>query len=108
MFVAFNYGLLNVGSLTLGLLAWVLPSISIMKHKKENHRNWFIYSLLSVSACSVSLWFQMLYNHHLVQIEDWSALMDTTGALVMVATVLVVVTVVLNTANVWMNNKKVY
>lgn len=108
MLESFDYGLLNIVGLILGLLAWILPSISIMKHKKENHRNWFVYSLLSMSACSVSLWFQIIYNHHLVLIEDWTALMDTSKAVVIVSGVLVVVMIILNIANVLINNKKVY
>lgn len=39
---------------------------------------------------------QIFYNNHLVKIEDWSALMDTTGAVAFVSAVLLTVTIILN------------
>ncbi len=39
---------------------------------------------------------QIFYNDHLVKIEDWSALMDTSSAVAMVSTLLLVVTIILN------------
>jgi cytochrome c oxidase subunit 4 len=89
-------GLFNVGSIALGLVAWMLPIVSLMRFKKKNNDNWAILSIMSISACAVSLFFQINYNNHLVRIEDWSALMDTTGAVVFVSGVLLVVTLLLN------------
>ncbi len=40
--------------------------------------------------------FQVLYNYHLVQIADWSALMDITGAVAFLSGVLLIVTIILN------------
>ncbi|WP_212391464.1 hypothetical protein [Sporosarcina beigongshangi] len=91
-------GWLNVGSLVLGLIAWILPIVSLMRYKQGRHKKWAAFSIMSVGACAVSLYFQIVYNHHLVTINDWSALMDTTGALVKVGAVLLIVTLVLNTA----------
>ncbi len=89
-------GLLNLGSLLLGLAAWILPVVNLMRFKNHNHRNWVALSITSISACAVSLCFQIFYNYHLVKIEDWSALMDTMGALVFVAATLLIVTIILN------------
>ncbi|WP_313756665.1 hypothetical protein [Tissierella sp.] len=89
-------GLLNVGSLALGLIAWILPIISLVKSEKRNHDNWAILSVISISACAISLCFQIFYNNHLVKIADWSALMDTTGAVTFVSAVLLTVTIILN------------
>ena len=89
---------LNVGSLVLGLIAWIPPVVSLMRYKQGGKRNWVTFSVISVSACAISLYFQIVYNHHLVTINDWSALMDTTGALVKVGAVLLVITIVLNVA----------
>lgn len=89
-------GLLNVASLALGLIAWILPVVNLMRHDKENNRHWAAFSIISLGACAVSLYFQIYYNYHLVKIEDWSALMDTTGAVVFASTVLLVVTILLN------------
>lgn len=49
-----------------------------------------------MGACAISIYFQILYNNHLVNIKDWTAIMDTIGALVFVSSVLLIVTVALN------------
>jgi uncharacterized membrane protein len=89
-------GLLNLGSLMCGLIAWILPVVNLIRYKKHNNRNWVILSIMSISACAISLCFQIFYNNHLVKISDWSALMDTTDAVVLVAAVLLIVTIILN------------
>lgn len=86
------YGWLNVGSLVLGLIAWILPVVALMRMSKH----WVAFSIMSLSACSISVCFQIYYNYHLVQIKDWAALMDTMRAVVIAATVLLVVTLLLN------------
>lgn len=88
---------LMLGSLILGLIAWILPVISIMKFKKEN-RNCAVLSIVSFSACTIALYFQIYYNYYLVKIDDISALMDTAGASALLSGVLLVVTVLLNAA----------
>jgi len=87
---------LNVGSLVIGLIAWLLPVVGLMQSKQNDFKIWGVLSSLSLSACAISLIFQMYYQYHLVNIEDWSALMDTTGAVIFAATVLLSVTVILN------------
>lgn len=89
-------GNLTIGSLILGLIAWILPIINIILYNNYNNKKRFIFSVISLGACAISLWFQIIYNNYLVKIEDWSALMDTTHALVVVSSVLVIVTIVLN------------
>lgn len=99
---SFSYGWLNVGSLILGLIAWILPIININNYKKRDKKNRTYLSILSMSACIISLWFQIIYNYHLVEIGDWSALMDTTGALVRVSGILVIITIILNIINMFL------
>jgi cytochrome c oxidase subunit 4 len=89
--------LLNLGSLVLGLIALILPIMNLMQYPKHDHRNWVALSVMSVSACAISLGFQIFYTYHLVKIEDWTALMDTTGSLALVAAVLLIITILLNT-----------
>lgn len=89
-------GLLNLGSLMLGLIAWILPVVNLMRYEKHDHRTWVALSFVSISACAISLCFQIFNTYHLVKIEDLSALMDTTGAVAFVATVLLIVTIILN------------
>lgn len=92
-------GLLNLGSLVLGLIAWTLPVVNLFRSKKHDHKNWGMFSIMSISACAISLCFQIFYNYHLVMIEDWGALMDTMGGVVFAATVLLIVTIILNVIN---------
>lgn len=89
-------GWLNIGSLVLGLIAWLLPVVNLVGYIIGKQRNWAILSILSISACAISLCFQIFYNNHLVKIEDWSALMDTTRAVAILSAVLLVVTIILN------------
>jgi hypothetical protein len=90
------FSFLNLGSFLLGLLAWILPVVILMRYKNNDHRNWFTFPIMSLSACAISLSFQIFYTYHLVEIEDWSALMDTTSAVAFAAVVLLIVTILLN------------
>ena len=87
---------LMLGSLVLGLIAWIFPVIGLMMFKKYENRNYIIFSILSNSACAISLCFQIFYNNYLVKTEDWSALMDTAGAVAFVSAVLLLGTILLN------------
>lgn len=87
---------LNIGSLILGLVAWTLPIINIMLCRRDIRKNWAELSMLSISACVISLGLQIFYTCHLVNIEDWSALMDTNWAVASISGILLVVTLVLN------------
>jgi cytochrome c oxidase subunit 4 len=88
---------LNLGSLLLGLVAWILPVVNLLqRHNADRSRNWMVFSIASVSACAIALVLQIFYTNHLVRIEDWSALMDTSSAVAKVATFLLVVTLMLN------------
>lgn len=89
-------GFLNLGSLLLGLIAWLLPIMNLMRYKKHEQRNWAVLSVVSISACAISLGFQIFYHYHLMKIEDWAALMDVTGAVAKAAAVLLIITILLN------------
>lgn len=90
---------LMLGSLILGLIAWILPFINLVQFKKNNNRNWAVKSILSISTCAISLYLQIFYNNYLVKIGDLSALMDTTNASTFVSAVLLIVTVIINSMN---------
>ena len=89
-------GFLNVGSLIFGLVAWILPIISLTKRDKSQLKKMMLFSVLSLISCAIALYMQILYGHHLVVIGDWSALMDIAFAVSFVAGFLLIVTVVLN------------
>jgi len=102
-----RHGLLNLGSLLLGLIAWILPTVNLNLLNKAEHKNWFLLCTTSISACAISLFLQILYNAHLVNIHDWAALMDTMRAVVLASSVLLVVTITMNVITVikYMNKK---
>lgn len=85
---------LSFGSLVFGLVAWIFPVVNFGRHEKRNH--WITRSIISLSACAMSLAFVIFYIHHLVKIEDWPSLMDTMGAFVFVSIVLLAVTIIIN------------
>ena len=98
--------LLNNGSLVLGLIAWILPIINIIKYKNHNNKNCITLSVISMSACSISICFQIFYNNHLVNIMDWGALMDTISFGAFLASVLLVVTIILNVITIFIYNHR--
>jgi cytochrome c oxidase subunit 4 len=93
----FGTGWLNLGSLALGLIAWTFPIINLMRRDKSRHGNWIIFCVISLSACALSLCMQIFYSDHLVKIEDWSALMDTSHVVALISILLLGVTIILNT-----------
>ena len=99
----FDYGLLNIGSIVLGLIALAIPTYCLIK--KENAKS-IALSSISYAACAVSLCFQIFYNYSLVKREDWSALLDTIGAVAGASAVLVIGTILLNVATILVHTKQ--
>lgn len=97
---------LTPASLALGLLAWIIPIIYMLKYKKIDSKKSSIYIFLSLSACGISIFFQIVYNDYLVEIGDWSALMDTSGGVVIASGVLLAVTLAINTFALLINSKE--
>jgi len=87
---------LNLASLILGLIAWILPVMNLARRNKAENKSWIVFAVSSISACAISLFFQIVYQNHLVNIEDWPAIMDTTHGLVVVSSVLLAMTILLN------------
>lgn len=92
-----GYGWLNVGSMVFGLIGCILPVINIILGSKFVNKNWIAFSIVSISACAVSLWMQIIYINHLINIEDWTAIMDISNAIVSISGLLLLVTIILNT-----------
>lgn len=91
-----NYGMLNLGSVLLGLIGWAIPIIHIGRLAKEKRGLGRYAHILSMGACCLAIWFQICYDEHLVHIEDWSALMDTIGGVRTVSIFLLATTLLLN------------
>src|SRR5699024_3797880 len=60
-------GWLNIGSLILGLVAWIIPNINLAGDKKQQNKKWVALTIISFSACTIAICFQIFYNLHLVK-----------------------------------------
>ena len=87
---------LHLSSFVFGLLAWILPIVNLVGYGKKVKKNWVMISLISISACAISLCFEIFTVNHRVKVEDWSALMDTMSAVAFISTVLLIGTITLN------------
>ncbi|MDZ5472349.1 hypothetical protein SM124_11380 [Bacillus sp. 31A1R] len=99
-------GWLNLGSLLLGLVAWILPAISITRYEKRS-RNWITLSIVSLSSCSIALFFQIGSFYERIKAEDWGALMDTMSVIASVPAILLIGTLILNAITLYMYRNQV-
>ena len=81
----------NILSLFLGITAWSLPVMYLMRWKR---REWFCCG--SFALCALSLFFQLREFLRLADKGDFAAIEDTIGAVVFAASVLLIVTLILN------------
>lgn len=82
----------NIGSIVVGLAAWLVPVIGVNVNKGKSHD----FSVASFSCCAMALVLQLVEIRHRVMIGDLSAVMDTISAILMAAVVLVVITMFIN------------
>lgn len=90
----------NLTSIGLGLVGWWLGMAGIAKKGCP----WCIF--FSMTACGAALVTQFYRIDKLVQLGDWSDLLDTTGALATVASLLLIITVILNLIALLRGSKK--
>ena len=90
--------MLNLGSFLFGLAALILPFSALVRRDKIRFGRCAALSAASAIACAAALCMQIFYTDHLVEIEDWSALMDTSHATALVAITLLLTTIALNAA----------
>ena len=85
--------MLNIGSLTFGVFAWIFAVLAITTSKTvTSHRN----TVTSFSLCSISLLLQLFEINRRVLLGDYVAIEDTIRAVLIASSVLVSVTVILN------------
>ena len=85
--------MLNIGSLVLGVCAWVFAGLAIWAPKAcSSHRN----TLVSFSLCAAALVLQLVEINRRVLLADYAAIADTIRAVVIASVVLVAVTMILN------------
>ncbi|HWR23327.1 MAG TPA: hypothetical protein VN366_07600 [Feifaniaceae bacterium] len=97
---------MNLGSLVLGLIAWILPVAALARRGRAGQKSFAALSFSSVGACAASLCLQIFYADHLAKIRDWSAIADTSGAVAFAAATLLAVTLALNAAALALYNRK--
>ena len=81
----------NLLSIFLGLLALGLPVVGLLRRKQK-----WLCCTASLSACALSLYFQLRELTRLVNKPDISAVLDTINAVCFCATALVILTLILN------------
>lgn len=84
--------LFNLGSLILGLIAWIVPFTAA----KQQFNRSGIYMIISFSACSLALCLQFFEINYRVNIQDLAAIIDTIGTLKWIAVILITITIGLN------------
>ena len=85
----------NLMSIFLGLAALVLPPLGgALLARKARRWHWCI--AVSLAACAISLYGWIAYTRYLVEIEDFSALLDTQPAGQMVSGALLLAVLLVN------------
>ena len=87
--------MLNLGSLGLGLLAWIYGVLAITVKKPFRSHS---HSVFSFSFCVLALGLQFLELQNRVMLRDFAAIEDTIRGILLAATALLIVTIVLNFA----------
>lgn len=83
----------NIGSLLLGITAWLLACFAIISKKPSvSHR----FSFGSFILCAFSLLLQLLEVSNRVNIHDFSAITDTIHAVITASCILIAITIILN------------
>ena len=91
-----EYGWLNLGSVALGLAGWITPWLAFAGNGCSGLGRRGLWHIVSLGCCALALWLQICYQRHLVEIQDWSALLDTAGAVGKVSGFLLVTTLLDN------------
>ena len=91
-----GYGWLNLDSVALGLAGWIAPWLAFAGKGRSGPGRRGLWHIVSLGCCALALWFQLCYQRHLVDIQDWSALMDTSGAVAGISAFLLISTLLDN------------
>ena len=89
--------MLYLGSLFLGLFAWFLPVVALFwKRLGGTVRARYLCSVLSLTACSVAIYFMVHHGAVYAELEDAVALYDTMPAAAKLSLILLIGTVMVN------------
>ena len=85
--------MLDIGSLILGVCAWLFAGLAITTQKAfTSHKNTIVSFFLS----TIALVFQLFEINRRVLLGDYAAIEDTIRAVVIASVALVVITIILN------------
>lgn len=84
-------GLFNVMAFIFGLFAILLPLWALIKRNKN-----MIISYMSLSFCLFSLYCVISEYNHLINVQDWSAMLDITAFLTQISLALLIIVLILN------------
>lgn len=90
---------MNIASLVLGLISWIIPIIAIARCKR-------VPLGPGMTCCAAALLLQLMEAKRRVNLSDWSALMDTIDAVVFAALVMLGICLVLHAAAFLRSRKK--
>ena len=87
---------LMLASLALGILAWLIPILILVK-RKSHSKKMGLYSFISMSFCSIAIYLHIVLASYYIDINDLSAIMDTIFASYFLSGALLIGTILLNT-----------
>ena len=87
-------------SILLGLLAWLLPLLGLTQPvllKRWLGESWFsLIIFVSMTACTLAIWFELYVQYKRLIIEDYSAMLDIFPSSVKFGLFLIILTLILN------------
>ena len=87
-------------SILLGLLAWLLPLLGLTQPvllKRWLGESWFsLIIFVSMTACTLAIWFELYAQYKRLIIEDYSAMLDIFPSSVKFGLLLIILTLILN------------
>lgn len=92
----FNSSFFNIFSILLGLLSVLFAIYNIITVSKKSRLHNSFLATLSMVACVLSLYFQILWTGHLISSNNLSSLIDRYGVTRFATTLLVIITFTLN------------
>ena len=87
-------------SILLGFLAWLLPLLGLTQPvllKRWLGESWFsLIIFVSMTACTLAIWFELYVQYKRLIIEDYSAMLDIFPSSVKFGLFLIILTLILN------------
>ncbi len=99
----------ELGSLFLGLIAWMIAIVNCVKSKVWQSKKRVVFVLISCASCIISLLLQIWFVYYLVKLNEGPTIMDLAGTTLLLSIIMAGITILLNAMAVSKgekNNKK--